>query len=399
MTRVQKFALLSCLYIAQGLPFGFFTQSLPTLLRNQGMSLEVIGFSSVLALPWAFKFLWAPILDIWGMRKVWILVMNLLAVSTILLLSNLSLQVLANDAFVLFAGFFLLNLFSATQDIAADGIAVNQLEEDERGFGNGIQVAGYRVGMILGGGLLLAWFSQIGWQYSLWILALLLLFTTLPVFFFQEKAYHAKEEKLRFQDFVAFIKIPGMGIWSLVVITYKFGEHFGGAMIRPLLVDEGLGIEDIALVLGSVGFATGLLGALVGGWSVAILGRYKALFGFGILQALAIAAWALIPMGFTSITMLYALSALEHFTGGLATSVLFTIMMDHCRKEYAGSDYTIQACLVVLMNMLAAILSGVSANSFGYEFHFLLAGGLGVVSLPLIFCYRNRLLGTKEMID
>ena len=144
------------------------------------------------------------------------------------------------------------------------------------------------------------------------------------------------------------------------------------------------------MVLGSVGFSTGLLGALAGGWSVTILGRYKALLGFGVFQAFAIAAWALVPMGFSSMTMLYVLSGIEHFTGGLATSVLFTIMMDHCRKDYAGSDYTIQACIVVLMNMLAAIVSGFSASSLGYEMHFLLAGVLAVVSFPLIVRYKSR---------
>jgi PAT family beta-lactamase induction signal transducer AmpG len=65
MTRhtVGRFALLGTLYFAQGLPFGFFVQAIPVILRSAGVSLSAIGFTSLLTLPWALKFLWAPYLD------------------------------------------------------------------------------------------------------------------------------------------------------------------------------------------------------------------------------------------------------------------------------------------------------------------------------------------------
>ena len=393
MTRSKKFALLGSLYIAQGLPFGFFMQSLPVLLRNEGMALETIGFSAILVLPWAFKFLWAPALDKWGTRRGWIIGANLLAIITMLLLSVLPLEkLIAQGVAILFGGFFLMNLFSATQDIATDGLAVNILSEQERGIGNGVQVAGYRVGMILGGGLLLAWFSVLGWRYSLWILAAMLLLATLPALLFDEVDHHGEQETLGLGDFIAFIRAPHLGAWILIVLVYKFGDHFAGTMVRPLLIDRGLGVEQIALILGTVGFASGLLGALVGGGLVSYLGRYHALMAFGLTQAVAAASWALLSPGSDSLPFLYLLSALEHFAGGLATAALFTTMMDHCRKACAGSDFTIQACLVVLMSMVAAATSGISASALGYPVHFLLAGLLGLIPLPLIFMYRDNLI-------
>ena len=390
--RVYKFALLTCLYIAQGLPFGFFMQSLPVLLRNRGMSLEVIGFSTILVLPWAFKFLWAPVLDKWGKRRTWILVNNLAAVALLLLLASFSLERLVSEQItVLFAGFFILNLFSATQDIATDGLAVNLLNENERGFGNGIQVAGYRVGMILGGGLLLAWFTVLGWQYSLCILAAILLAVTIPIVMFSEVDHHREQENLGIKDFIGFIKLPHLTLWLAIVLTYKFGEHFASAMIRPLLIDQQWSVEQIALVLGSVGFAAGLAGALVGGLLVNRLGRYNALLSFGVIQAGAVAIWAIVPLGFNNSIVVYSLSALEHFAGGLATAALFTVMMDHCRRQCAGSDYTFQASIVVFMNMIAAAASGVFAARFGYGTHFVVAGFFGLLSLPLVMRYRAYL--------
>ena len=57
---LKTLVLLASLYLAQGLPYCFFTRALPVILRKDGMSLAVIGASAVLALPWGLKFLWAP---------------------------------------------------------------------------------------------------------------------------------------------------------------------------------------------------------------------------------------------------------------------------------------------------------------------------------------------------
>jgi PAT family beta-lactamase induction signal transducer AmpG len=399
MSTTQKYALLSCLYIAQGLPFGFFTTALPVLLRNQGMELRTIGFTSILVLPWALKFLWAPALDKWGTRRGWIIVANLCAVGSLLLLSCLPLERLVGDGVVwLFGAFFILNVFSATQDIATDGLAVNLLTERERGIGNGIQVAGYRVGMILAGGVLLAWFSVLGWRYSLWVLAGLILLATAPILAAKESLNQQHHLPLRRADFVAFFSRPNLGLWLLIVCFYKFGDGFAGTMVRPLLVDLGLSIEELAMIFGRVGFAAGLAGALIGGALVNRLGRYPALLAFGLLQALALSSWALVAEGYDSMAWLYTLSALEHFVGGLATAALFTAMMDHCRLDCAASDYTIQACLVVLMTMVATALSGLSAEALGYSAHFLLAGVMTLLVLPLIPCYwlRVRTGGARE---
>ncbi|MGB0496464.1 MAG: MFS transporter [Kangiellaceae bacterium] len=396
-TRNQKFCLLISLYIAQGLPYGFFTQTLPVLLRVEGVDLKTIGFSSALALPWALKFLWAPAVDKFGSRKLWILWSNLIAIACLIVMSFLELPFIVNEAIViLFVGFFLMNLFTATQDIATDGLAVNFLAENERGIGNGIQVAGYRVGMILGGGLLLSWFTILGWQYSLWILSAIFFLTTLPVIFFNEKKYITEQENLTFSHFIAFFKLPHLGLWLVIILIYKFGDALGGAMVRPLLVDSGFSIKDIALILGIAGFSAGLLGAVVGGLLVNKLGRYRSLLLFAIIQAIAVSAWALLSIeSLASMKMIvkplvYILSTLEHFTGGLATAALFTAMMDHCRKECAGSDYTIQACIVVTMTIFASSTSGISATELGYQMHFLIAGVLSLLVFPLVIKYKNH---------
>src|SRR5687767_2389040 len=88
MPAPATLGLLGALYFSQGLPFGFFTQSLPVVLRQQGFSLGAIGLSSLLALPWALKFLWAPAIDRIGTRRSWILPLQLGSVVVLLVLAT-----------------------------------------------------------------------------------------------------------------------------------------------------------------------------------------------------------------------------------------------------------------------------------------------------------------------
>ena len=83
----RLFLLLALLYFAQGLPSGLIAKALPALLREQGVSLSAIGFTSALALPWALKFLWAPVVDRYGTRRQWLLALNGLSLLLMLLVA------------------------------------------------------------------------------------------------------------------------------------------------------------------------------------------------------------------------------------------------------------------------------------------------------------------------
>ena len=89
-TRNQKITLLLSLYFAQGLPFGFFTQALPSVMRDLRISLEVVGLSTLVALPWALKFSWASWVDSGGLptlgrRRGWIIPLQLAMIATLFL--------------------------------------------------------------------------------------------------------------------------------------------------------------------------------------------------------------------------------------------------------------------------------------------------------------------------
>src|SRR6187399_2512819 len=156
----HKLGLLATLYLAQGVPIGFFTQALPVVMRQQGYALAWIGLSSLLGLPWALKWLWAPLIDArysprLGRRRTWLLGLQL---ATALLLLMLALTGHEGAMVWLLVGSFVSNLLAASQDVATDGLAIELLTTKERGAGNGVQVGAYRLGMIFGGGALLVVF-------------------------------------------------------------------------------------------------------------------------------------------------------------------------------------------------------------------------------------------------
>jgi MFS transporter, PAT family, beta-lactamase induction signal transducer AmpG len=374
-----RLGLLASLYFCQGLPFGFFTQSLPVVLRENGFSLGAIGLSSLLALPWALKFLWAPALDRHGngrlgRRRSWILPLQLGTVAVLVVLA--ATPVSMNG---LMAAVLLLNLLAATQDIATDGLAVDLLGARERGLGNGLQVAGYRVGMIVGGGALLILQGHLGPSLTFLVMAALTAVATAPILFAREPR---RPSEVTGPDTAAhFLRRPGAARLLVLIVVYKAGDAFALGMLRPFLADAGLGLAQIGWLIGTVGFVAGLLGALVGGALVNRIGRRSALTAFGLLQAAAVAGYACLAVARPGLGALYLLCALEHLASGMATAALFTCMMDWCAPRTGATDYTVQASAVVVATGAAQALSGFSAQVFGYPAHFSLATVLAVAGV------------------
>jgi predicted MFS family arabinose efflux permease len=363
---------------------------LPVLLRKIGLSLPDIGLTSLLFLPWALKFLWAPWMDRrgpgrLGRRRRFIVPLQILSAA---LLFSLALPVTGPGVKGLLAAVLLVNLLAATQDVATDGLAVSLLGASERGHGNGVQVAAYRVGMILGGGLMLIVLDAAGWRVTLVCLGAMMLVATLPVALFREPP---SEPPPRDSPSLSFwLNRPGVRPWLVLLFLYKAGENLATGMLRTFLVDRGLGLTEIGWMLGAVAFTAGLLGAATGGALVGRLGYPRALLGFGVFQAGAVLLYALCAGKEASVPMLALACAVEHLASGMATAALFTAMMDACRPEHAATDYTVQACVVVVASGLAATVSGFSAHALGYAWHFVVAAALCALAVVWVWGMTAR---------
>ncbi len=375
-------ALLSSLYAAQGLPFGFFTLALPVLMREAGWSLTAIGLLQLLALPWLLKFLWAPWVDHHGARRTWLLGLQGCSVLAALTLALLDLDSASRG---LLLAVLVFNLLAATQDIVTDGLAVRVLAARERGLANAIQVGAYRLGMILGGGGLLWLWARTNGSTVFAVMAGLLALSTWPVWQMRELPPGAAHDAMapRPRPSAGQLALgwwhralaPGMLTFAALVFCFRFGDQMVSSLITPFVSDQGASKETIALMKGAVGSGASLLGALLGGALMVRVNRRTAMLSTGLGQAMTFALYIAAALGWGGMPLLWWATVAEGVVGTMATVALFALMMDASDPDHAGTDFTLLASVVVGVGSLGGIAGGVVGDAWGYVWAF----GIGTV--------------------
>ena len=155
-----RLIVVTLLGFASGLPLALTGQALQAWLSVEGLDVATIGFLSLVGLPYTFKFLWAPLMDrfellpMLGRRRGWLVATQLLLAGALLLLSTTS----PSGALQLFALLAVVVAFiSASQDVVIDAYRTDLLPAAERGLGSSLNVLGYRLAMIVSGGVSLIW--------------------------------------------------------------------------------------------------------------------------------------------------------------------------------------------------------------------------------------------------
>jgi PAT family beta-lactamase induction signal transducer AmpG len=384
VSRLGKLAPLGALYFAQGLPFGVQTTALPLMLRERGASLQAVGFAGLLVLPWIGKAFWAPLVDRYGSarfgrRKSWIVPMQL-GLAACAVAAAFSQHVGALAGLVL-----AMNFFAATQDIAVDALAVSWLKPGQLGPGNALQVIGYKLGMLTGGGLLVYASRWIGWQGLFLAVAALMLVIALWAAGLDEptesQPLPTREIRIRLWDA---LRQPGTRALLLVMLTYKTGESMADAMWKPMLLDRGVASADIGLWAGTWGMICSLAGTASSGLLARSIPLPRLLMWTASVRALGLVAewWAAAHPELGSAGLI-AITCAEHLAGGAITTVVFALMMRHTDRAIGATHYTLLASVEVLGKAPLGVLSGVITQAIGYPSLFALAAALSLGFLVL----------------
>lgn len=394
MRRPARLALLTVLYTVQGLPYGFQATALPALLREAGVSLAWIGALTLLAAPWSLKLLWAPWVDAFqgrlGRRRGVILPMQLSMAAACVAAAFTPLPA---GLWLLLVLVFLMNLAAATQDVAVDGLAVELLPPEELGRGNAAQVVGFKVGMLVGGGLLLWATTWVGWSGLFLAMAAVALAGAGATWAFREPPSAAGPSSPSPAAVAAAVwaamRRPGAA-WVLAFIaTYKLGETLIDAMFKPFLIDQGYTAAQLGLWVGTWGLGCSILGSLAGG---VLASRVPAVTAVGLAALLRIgplaAEWALSVFGAPQAAVI-ATTCAEHLLGGLLTTTMFAFMMGKVDRTVGGTHFTALAVVEVLGKAPAGLLSGVLAQALGYPALFGLGTLLSVAFLALLLPLRR----------
>ena len=159
LAAAHRLAVVVLLGFASGLPLALTGQAMQAWLSMEGLDVATIGFLSLVGLPYTFKFLWAPLMDRFelpwlGRRRGW-LVLTQLALAGVLLALAATSPSGATRLFALLA--VAVAFVSASQDVVIDAYRTDLLHASERGLGSSLNVLGYRLAMILSGGIALIW--------------------------------------------------------------------------------------------------------------------------------------------------------------------------------------------------------------------------------------------------
>ncbi len=393
---LSKLIILAALYTAQFIPTTFFIQTVPIFMRQQNMSLDAIGFLSFLILPSALKFLWSPFIDRYSLPKLghyrgWIIFFQLLLAIVTFGCAFIDIE---NNFDTLVILMFCAFLFSSSQDIATDALAVNLLEPNERGIGNAIQSGGNIFGAIIGGGGVLILLDRVGWKYSLIIMSLTMLLTLIPIILYPEAVKNKPKKSNLFksylQPFITFLSRPKALPWLLVLVLYMVGEMMSGTMLRPLFVDRGLSLSEIGVMLGIVSYSARIVSALIAGVLITKLGRINSLILFGLAASIATLLYIIPANGVSNLPILYAVTITANAFQGMAYTALLSVMMDKCQLHTAATDYTFQVSVVYIGGVAASMLSGKVASSTGYAGMFIISAAVSLLSVLVIFKFFRK---------
>ncbi|WP_247662175.1 MFS transporter [Micromonospora sp. U21] len=399
-----RLGTLTALYVTQYLGIGFITVGLTAILRDGGTSLDTLALLQIVGLIWPVKFLWAPILDRYGSRhrghyRSWLLVLQSALVLALLALLPFSRPADALGPVIAICALYV--LFSATQDIAVDAVAVRMLTESARGTGNGIQVAASYLGNLLGGGACVLVYDRLGWAPAISLLAALTAVGLLVVWRFREPARTDRVARVgtAYRALLSVFGQPGCRWWTFGVVPLVYvGAGMAYALVTPALVDAGWSLGRIGVVTGVVISAPAIVAGLVAGLGIGRFGRGGVLVAGGL--ALALSTMMLLPLMNGRAPLGGTIAALCCFMVAytVANVVLYTVNMDYSRPDTGGSDFTVLSSFGLVCSFVAASVGLAAADQVGYPAVAIAAILLVVAGVALGVAHQRRFPRTPRPV-
>jgi MFS transporter, PAT family, beta-lactamase induction signal transducer AmpG len=370
---------VAVLSFASGLPYFFFNETVPVWLAASGMSLAGIGLASGASLPWALKFLWAPLVDRLGSRRLWIRAsLVLLALTT----AALSGSDPTRHAAMLGAVLLLYVALSATQDIAIDAYTIEITHGRELGVANSVRIAAYRSASFVSSALLVWVAARQGWPGAFVAGAVLLAALALATLVLPSPARETDHTESLGEPIRAMLARPGIWAVILFALLFKLDISAMEPMTKPFWVASGLSLDEIAALTTGRLLAT-LAGAALGGVIATRIGIFHGLWSLGLVQLLSSLGYAAAASGADKSGITTA-ALFENFAHGLGTAAFLAFLMSVCERRYAATQFALLSAVYALSRWAAGLMSGVLAERLGFSSYFLLTFFLGLPAYLLL---------------
>lgn len=377
---------LICILIlgfSSGLPLALTGSTLQAWLAVENVDIKTIGLYAVVGFPYTYKFLWSPFLDylkpgFFDQRRGWIALMQLACAGLIATMAFVD----AHSAWTVAAVAVAIAFCSSTQDMAIDAYRTDLLPAPERGLGAAYYVTGYRVAMLVSGGLALILAGEyLGWTGTYLLMAALIgacaVITALSPTSDTPEDLARRAAKKKLFDIVKESTRNFMSkeaaIWILLLIVlYKVGDAFAGSLTTAFLL-KGLGftLTEVGAVNKTVSLIATLLGAFLGGALMTRMGLYGSLMLFGILQAVSNLSFWVLSVIEPSIWAMGSAVFVENLCGGMGTAAFVGLLTSLCSKEFSATQYALLSSLAAMGRVYLAAPAGYVVAAYGWSDFFI----------------------------
>ena len=392
--NIRKLALILLLGFSSGLPLALSGATLQAWFTTTGISIVAIGELTLVGQPYIYKFLWAPLLDryippLLGRRRGWLIITQLGLIIAIAAMAfgdpNVNPYLLAGLGVAV-------AFISATQDIAFDAYRTDILTEKELGLGAALTTAGYRIAMLVSGGLALVLAAKFGWRVTYLIMASLMLIGLLASWLSEEPVYSKQKNTAPENLWVAiknpfqeFLKRKAALLILLFIVLYKIGDAFSLSLMTPFLI-RGLGfsLTTVGMVFKGFGFLATIAGASVAGLIMIRLSLYRSLFLFGVAQIIAILMLYALALVGKNYLMLVTAIVTDSFCNGMGSTALVAYLMSLCDHRYTATQFALLSAFASIGRILAGPIAGILVTHISWTSFFICAVIISIPSLILL---------------
>jgi PAT family beta-lactamase induction signal transducer AmpG len=404
-----RIALMLPLGFSAGLPFLLVFSTLSAWLREAGISRTEIGLLSWVGFAYAWKFLWAPVIDRYGVpvldallgrRRSW------MALAQAVIAAGLCLIALSDPARALpltVAAALLVAFASATQDVVIDGWRIDAAESSRQGLMAASYQLGYRLALICAGAGALYIAELASWRAAYFAMAALMIVGLAGTLLAPAAEVAAARKPLPFAaavveplaDLVRRKKLLILPILALVAM-FRLPDIVAGVMANPLYIDLGFSKIDIANVSKLYGVWIGILGAFAGGLALTRLGLWTTLLVGAVIAAGSNLMFAWLAAAGARLDLLTLAISVDNFSAGFAGSALIAYMSGLTAPGFAATQYALLSSLYALPGKFIGGFSGAVVDTWGYQTLFVATSVIGIPLVLLCLVIRRDTLAMER---
>ena len=370
--------------LVSGLPLLLTSSTLGVWLADVVIDRTTIALFALVGMPYAFKFIWAPLIDnlrivylsnLLGQRKSWIVLCQIFLIVIIFMMALLDIKQQTIHMAILA---FMLAFVSATHDIAVAAWRIEIHNKEELGIGAAMYVTGYRVALLIAGAGTLILADIYSWKMAYLFLAFIVPVGLLSIFLikFDEPNFKISKKFVTFRQWFLdaalkpFADFKNRHNWILVLLfiaLFKWGDALLGVLSLPFMLEIGFSKTQIASVAKIYGFGATLLGLAIGGSIIIKFGIMRSLLFSGILQLISNFLFAFQAVVGNNIKILTVTIGMENLAGGIGTAAFIAYLSSLCNIKHTAFQYALLSSFMAISRTWLSSPSGWLIDNINWD--------------------------------